>query len=64
MKTIDILSFTIKTYHSEKKYFKDGTWEHKKITLSPANKEFKDIVLKKVADEEFKVIAEFVRVIE
>lgn len=57
-------SFTIKTYHSEKNHFKDGTWEHKKITLSPANKEFKDIVLKKVAEEGFKVIAEFVRVLQ
>ena len=57
-------NFTIKTYHSEKKYFKDDTWEHKKITLSPVNKEFKDIVLKKVSEEEFKVIAEFIRVIE
>jgi len=57
-------SFTIKTYHSEKKHFKDGTWEHTKITLSPANKEFKDIVLKKVSEEEFKVIAVFIRVIE
>ena len=34
------------------------------IPLSPTNKEFKDIILKKVSEEEFKVIAEFVRVIE
>ena len=56
-------SFTIKSYNSEKKYFKDGTWEHKKIVLSPANKEFKDIVLIKVPGDEFKVIAEFIQVL-
>ncbi|MBU1044089.1 MAG: DEAD/DEAH box helicase family protein [Candidatus Omnitrophica bacterium] len=56
--------FTIKRYHSEKEYFDEGTWKHKKITLSPDNKEFKDIVLEDVNSEDFKVIAELVEVLD
>ena len=56
--------FTIKRYHSEKEYFDDGTWIHKKIILSPDNKEFDDIILEDVSDEDFKVIAEFVEVLD
>ena len=56
--------FTIKRYHSEKEYFDDGTWKHKKIILSPDNKEFKDIVLKNVSEHDFKVIAEFIQVLK
>jgi len=56
-------SFTIKRYKSDKKHFKDDTWIHTKITLSPDNKEFKDIVLKNVREDEFRVVAEFVEVL-
>ena len=56
-------SFTIKRYHSEKEHFPDGTWIHKKITLSPDNKDFDDIVLENVREDEFHVVAEFVEVI-
>ncbi|MBU0571499.1 MAG: DEAD/DEAH box helicase family protein [Candidatus Omnitrophica bacterium] len=55
--------FTIKRYHSEKEYFDDGTWKHKKITLSPDNKDFNDIGLEDVNGEDFKVVAEFIEVI-
>ncbi len=57
------MSFTIKRYHGEKEHFPDGTWIHKKIILSPDNKEFKDIVLENVREDEFHVAAEFVEVI-
>jgi type III restriction enzyme len=53
-------SFTIKRYHSEKENLGGGQWRHKKIILSPDNKEFKDIVLKNVAGDDFRVVAEFV----
>jgi hypothetical protein len=43
--------------------FKDETWIHTKITLSPDNKEFKDIVLKNVREDEFHIAAEFVEVV-
>ncbi len=56
-------SFTIKRYHSEKKKIGDGQWMHKKITLSPDNKAFKDIVLKNVSGDDFRVVAEFVEVL-
>ncbi len=85
------LQYTVKRYHSDKKYLKDETWVHKKITLSPdnkelaytvhssaptktkitlptrswsqpykPNKEFKDIGLKDVREDEFYVVAEWV----
>lgn len=56
-------SFTIKRYKSDKKHFKDATWIHARITLSPDNKEFKDIVLTNVREDEFHVVAEFVEVL-
>lgn len=52
--------YTVKRYFSEKEHSDDGTWRHKKITLVPDNRAFKEIVLKDVAPTEFKVIAEFV----
>ncbi len=56
--------YTIKRYHSEKEFFADGTWCHKKITLSPSNKQFQDIVLKDIRPGDFHVVAEFVRALE
>ncbi len=55
--------YTVKRYHSEKEFFDDGTWRHKKIILSPDNKEFKDIVLEDVFPGDFHIIAEFVTTI-
>jgi len=56
-------SFTIKRYRSEKEDLGSGQWRHKRITLSPANKNFKDIILKDVSEDDFKVIAEFIQVL-
>ena len=55
--------FTIKRYSSEKEYFKDRGLRNKKIVLSPVNKEFKDIVLENVSEDDFRVVAEFVEAI-
>lgn len=55
--------FTIKRYKSEKEFFPDGTWRHKKIILSPDNKDFKDIVLEDIPAVEFRVVAEFVAIL-
>lgn len=52
--------YTVKRYFSEKEHSDDGTWRHKKITLVPDNREFKEIIIEDVAPTEFKVIAEFV----
>ncbi len=56
-------NYTVKRYMSEKQYFEDGTWMHKKITLSPANQGFEDIVLENVAGDDFRVVAEFIEVV-
>lgn len=56
-------SFTIKRYHSEKQDLGGGQWKHKRIVLSPDNKAFKDIVLENVAEDDFRVVAEFIAVI-
>lgn len=55
--------YTVKRYHSEKEFRKDGTWCHKKIILSPDNNEFKDIILENVSPGDFHVIGEFVTAI-
>lgn len=45
---------TIKKYHSVKKYYGDGTWEHERIELIPLNKEYDTIVLE--ADSKYRPI--------
>ncbi len=57
-------SFTIKRYKSEKEQLPGDRWRHKKITLSPDNKSFKDLILKNVSGDNFRVVAEFVKVLE
>jgi type I restriction enzyme R subunit len=54
------LAFTIKRYHSEKEDLGNGQWRHKKITLSPDNKTFPDIIIENVGGDDFRVVAEFV----
>lgn len=56
-------SYTIKRYHSEKEDLGGGQWRHKKIILSPDNKDFKDIILENIREDEFHVVAEFVEVL-
>jgi SOS-response transcriptional repressor LexA len=55
--------FTIKRYASEKEYFDDGTWRHRKITLKPENKEYKPIILENIEAESFRVVAEWLGVL-
>lgn len=52
--------YTVKKYKSEKEYLDDGSWRHKRIVLSPENREFNDIVLTDVPGHTFRVSAEFV----
>lgn len=56
--------YTVKRYHSEKQLLDDGTWRHKQITLSPDNMDFKPINLENVEARDFRVVAEFLGVIE
>lgn len=55
--------FTIKRYRSEKEKLEGDQWRHKKIVLSPDNRDFKDIILKNVSGDDFRVVAEFICVI-
>jgi len=56
--------YTVKRYHSEKELFDDGTWRHRKITLLPDNPDFKPIILENVSPGDFRVVAEFLEVLE
>ena len=53
--------YTVKRYTSSKTLNEDGTWEHKDIRLEPLNPEFEAFDL---GAGEFRVIAEFVQVLQ
>lgn len=48
---------TIKKYHSVKKYYEDGSWEHEKIELIPLNKDYD--VIKLNSEKKFRIIGIF-----
>ena len=57
-------AYSIKVYSSKKSYDEFGGWQHEKIELIPYNKDYKTIVLTpENGDEEFRVVGEFVGVI-
>jgi SOS-response transcriptional repressor LexA len=55
--------YTVKRYASEKAQRADGTWSHEKILLMPLNPEFEAWTLDP-EEERFRIVAEFVRVLE
>jgi len=55
--------YTVKRYSSEKAQREDGTWSHEKITLIPLNPEFESWTLDP-EEEKFRIVAEFVRVLD
>jgi SOS-response transcriptional repressor LexA len=55
--------YTVKRYASEKIQREDGTWSHDKITLIPLNPEFESWTLDP-EEEKFRILAEFVRVLD
>ena len=54
---------TVKRYSSEKAQREDGSWSHEKITLEPLNPEFEAWTLNP-EEEKFRIVAEFVRVLD
>ena len=56
-------AYTIKQYSSKKIATGDGSWRHERITLSPLNSEYEPIVIDTDNGEDFKVVAEFVKVL-
>ncbi len=57
----DSSRYTVKRYTSTKIDNEDGTWTHDDIRLEPLNREFEAFTL---GPDEFRVIAEFVKVLE
>ncbi len=57
--------YTVKVYESEKEYFDDETWRHKRIILKPLSTDpkFEPIVLEDLEEGELKIIAELVEVL-
>lgn len=55
--------YTVKRYSSRKAQNDDGSWSHERITLSPLNPEFESWNLDP-EEEKFRILAEFVRVLE
>jgi SOS-response transcriptional repressor LexA len=55
--------YTVKRYASDKAQREDGTWAHEKITLMPLNPEFESWTLDP-EEERFRIVAEFVRVLD
>lgn len=58
--------FTLKRYHSEKAQGSDGAWEHRRITLSPDTtaEGYEPIVIEADGEEEVRVVAELLGVLE
>jgi SOS-response transcriptional repressor LexA len=55
--------YTVKRYSSEKTQREDESWSHEKITLEPLNPEFEAWTLDP-EEEKFRIVAEFVRVLD
>ena len=55
--------YTVKRYRSEKTERADGSWSHERIRLEPLNPEFESWDLDP-EDDRFRVIAEFIRVLD
>ena len=56
-------SYAIKLYTSEKSFSEDGAWQHASIKLKPLNPDFSPIVLNEDDADEFRVIGEFLGVV-
>ena len=55
--------YTVKRYRSEKAQRPDGSWSHARVTLEPLNPEFEAWDLNP-EEERFRILAEFVRVLD
>lgn len=55
--------YTVKRYSSDKTQREDGTWSHERIMLLPLNPEFESWSLDP-QEEKFRIVAEFVRVLD
>jgi hypothetical protein len=56
-------AYSIKEYSSTKSFDEFGNWQHEKIELIPLNKDYSPIIINSEDAEEFRVIGEFVSII-
>jgi hypothetical protein len=57
-------AYSIKEYSSVKSFDEFGNWQHEKIELIPLNKEYNPIIIDAEEADEFRVIGEFVGLLE
>jgi SOS-response transcriptional repressor LexA len=57
-------AYSIKEYRSSKSYDQFGNWQHEKIELLPLNKDYNPIVIDELESEDFRVIGEFIGIID
>lgn len=57
-------AYSIKEYSSAKSYDEFGNWQHEKIELNPLNSDYNPIIINAEDAEDFRVIGEFVDVVE
>lgn len=57
-------AYSIKEYNSSKSYDQFGNWQHEKIEFLPLNKDYNPIVIDELENEDFRVIGEFVGLID
>lgn len=58
------LRYTVKKYHSRKQSLPDGSWRHAEIVLEPLNPEFEPLEVTPEQQEDVRVVAEFVRLLD
>ena len=57
-------AYSIKEYSSSKSYDEFGNWQHERIELQPLNKDYNPIVIHAEEAEDFRVIGEFIGVVD
>lgn len=57
-------AYSIKEYSSAKNYDEFGNWQHEKIELLPLNKDYNPIVINAGEAEDFRIIGEFVGIVQ
>ena len=57
-------AYSIKVYHSKKKYDEFGDWEHESITLQPRNRSYDSINIIAEDAESFRIVGEFMETID
>ena len=57
-------AYSIKEYRSSKSYDEFGNWQHERIELLPLNNDYNPIVINAEEADDFRVIGEFVSIVE